>query len=182
LIVKKGHEYLIRACSILKQQEIQFSCLIVGSGFLELTLGKLIKQLDLEQEVTLAGSHDQTWVRDRLAESDLFVLPCIMDKKGGRDGIPVALMEAMAMGVPVISTPVSGIPELIENHTTGLLVRERNVEDLAKAMIELLGDSALRESISQNGITRVRRDFDIRANVCELSSIFSEVANPNAPS
>jgi len=86
------------------------------------------------------------------------------------------------MGVPVISTPVSGIPELIENHTTGLLVRERNVEDLAKAMIELLGDSALRESISQNGITRVRRDFDIRANVCELSSIFSEVANPNAPS
>lgn len=175
LIVKKGHEYLIRACALLKEQGIPFHCVIIGSGFLEGHLKELIRRLDLEKEVELAGPQPQQWVRDRLAASDVFALACVKEEKGGRDGIPVALMEAMATGIPVISTPVSGIPELIDDGKTGLLAAEKDPESLAKGIARLFQDRELRETLRENGFSVVMSQFDIRKNVAQLSRVFKEV-------
>ena len=175
LIEKKGHEYLIRACRELRKQEINFDCMIIGEGELEGKMQDLIQDLDLDDSITLAGAQIQSWVRNRLDESDLFVLASVIAEEGGRDGIPVAIMEALAMKVPVVSTVVSGIPELIRHGETGLLVPERDETKLAAAMSLLIQDRALGRKLAQNGRILVESDYDITKNASQLVGLFQRV-------
>jgi glycosyltransferase involved in cell wall biosynthesis len=175
LLGKKGHEYLIRACAILQAQHLDFQCMIVGRGELEQHLQNLIQELGLENRVQLAGAQTQEWVRDRLCKSDLFVLACVDAGGGNRDGIPVALMEAMAMSVPVISTPISGIPELVRNEETGLLVPERDAQAIAEAIVRLVSDTFLRQLVIKNGLDLTHKEYDIDKNTDRLSTLFEHV-------
>lgn len=173
LIEKKGHEYLIRACNVLKAQGINFNTIIVGGGYLDQKLNDLILKLGLVNQVSLVGKKSQRWVRDRLSKSNVFVLACT--NSGDLDGIPVSMMEAMAMGVPVISTSVSGIPELVRNEETGLLVPERDPKSLAAAIIRLASDPLLRQKLVDQGRMLIEQEYDIAKNVNLLSRIFMDV-------
>jgi colanic acid/amylovoran biosynthesis glycosyltransferase len=175
LVEKKGHEYLIRACSELKAQGLDFECVIVGEGKLKQRLQTLIQDLGVDGKVTLAGGQTQTWVRDRLGMSDLFALACVIDEIGERDGIPVAMMEALAMEVPVVSTPVSGIPELIRQEETGLLVPQEDPIALAEAMARLLQDEPLRRRLAKNGRALVEREYAVTKDAGRLAGLFRQV-------
>ncbi len=181
LLPKKGHEYLIRACAELTGQGVDFQCVIVGDGELRQSLEALIGELHLQGRVALVGAQQREWIRERLCESDLFVLACVTEQGGDRDGIPVSIMEAMAMGVPVISTSVSGIPELVQHGKTGMLVPERNASELANTMVRLARDEVLRDRIAQNALELVHREHDIQQNAGRLQAFFEEARHVREP-
>jgi len=175
LLEKKGHEILIRACRELEAQDLDFECVIVGKGPLEECLRRLVHELDLDGRVMLAGGQTQTWVRNRLGASDLFALACKVEGTGERDGIPVALMEALAMEIPVVTTPVSGIPELIRHEETGLLIPEGAPDALAAAVLRLAGDKTLSQQIGARGRAVVKEEYDIHKNSARLVRLFRDV-------
>jgi glycosyltransferase involved in cell wall biosynthesis len=175
LIEKKGHEYLIRACGELETRGINFHCVIIGDGLLRQTLNELIQDLNMEDKVVLVGTQSQTWVREILKKSDLFVLACVVAKGGGRDGIPVSMMEALAMEVPVVSTTVSGIPELIKHEITGLLVSERDSNALADAISRLALDKPFRQNLARRGRTLIEREYNTTTNTSRLVELFQRV-------
>jgi glycosyltransferase involved in cell wall biosynthesis len=107
-------------------------------------------------------------VRELLATADLFVLPCRTDRHGDQDGIPVALMEAMACGVASISGNLPAIAELIEHGTSGMLVDGGNAEELAQRMVELADDPALRSRLGEAGRRRVIEEFSTEANMAKM--------------
>jgi glycosyltransferase involved in cell wall biosynthesis len=175
LIEKKGHEYLIRACHELELQGINFHCVIVGGGENKQLLQTLIRDLNLEDRVFLVGPQTQTWVIDRLRKSDLFALACVTAKDGECDGIPVVLMEALAMQVPVISTSVSGIPELVRDGETGLLVPERDSSALASAIVCMIQNKSLSQRLAREGRVLVKEDYDVTKNAGQLVALFQRV-------
>jgi colanic acid/amylovoran biosynthesis glycosyltransferase len=101
-----------------------------------------------------------------------FALPCVVGDDGNRDGLPTVLLEAMALGVPVISTAVTGIPEIIEDGCTGFLVEEKNPHALAQAIRTLLDCAPLRKQLSQAALQKVRKDFNLAVNVKTLMGYF----------
>ncbi len=136
LVEQKGFRYLVKACAILKNEmEIDFVCNIIGEGVERAALEKIIGQQKLTGYVNLLGAMEHSSVKKMLLDADLFAMPCVVTHDGTMDGIPVALMEAMAIGVPVISTKISGIPELI-NEQAGILVEEKDSQAMAKAIAE----------------------------------------------
>jgi len=167
---KKGLVHLIRACRILKNQEYDFTCHIVGEGPQRPELRDLIRQLSLEDTVILHGALPYEEVIENYRQATLFVLPCIKSKDGDMDGIPNVLAEAMAMQLPVVSTDISGIPELVDNQVNGLLVRSGDDDALATAMARLLDDPALREKLAQNGRQSIGDTFDINRNVRKFAA------------
>jgi len=175
LTAKKGHEYLVRACQQLKASGIDFRCAIIGGGPDEQDLKRLIRACDLEDLVELRGPRKQPDVLSAYQDADLFVLGCVVLSSGGRDGIPVVLMEALAMQLPVVSTPVSGIPELVRHGETGWLVPERDATALAEAVTHLAADRSLRHRLGRNGRILVEKEFDIRGNAARLADVFRQV-------
>ncbi|MFC6804849.1 glycosyltransferase [Methylophaga thalassica] len=147
---KKGIDTLISALAILHTQFSDFKVEIAGSGPLEEELKQQVNQLALTDKVVFLGPlpHDQ--VVKFVTGLDLFVLPCKKDKQGDMDGIPVVLMEAMMVGTAVISSKISGIPELVINEQTGMLIEPDNSEQLAAAMLELIKDEASRTTLIRN--------------------------------
>lgn len=172
LIQKKGFEYLIEACKILKEQGRRFRCVIIGEGDERVSLEKRIAQYSLRQEVSLLGPKTQAEVMRIVQAAAAFVLPCVVGDDGNRDGLPTVLLEAMALGVPVISTAVTGIPEIIENERTGLLVEEKNPHALAQAMHTLLDSPPLRKRLREAALQKVRMDFNLAVNVRTLTGYF----------
>ncbi|NTS76908.1 glycosyltransferase [Catenovulum sp. SM1970] len=134
LCEKKGHEYLIKAFALLPNRH-QFSIEIAGTGELADKLKSLIIELGLEDEVKLLGATSHNQVIKKLYECNLFILPSITAKNGDMEGIPVALMEAMAIGRLCISTKHSGIPELITENKEGLLVKEKDINGLRDSIL-----------------------------------------------
>jgi glycosyltransferase involved in cell wall biosynthesis len=116
----------------------------------------------------------QERLKEYLNQADIFVLPSLTADNGDMDGIPISLMEAMAMEIPTVSTFVSGIPELIEDGKSGLLVREKDAVALANALQQLLEDEALRKRLGREGRQKILRDFDIDKNVSQLSALFKK--------
>ena len=171
LNLKKGHDVLIRACGILRDQGRPFDCRIVGAGSEHHNLMALISELHLELNVTLVGALPQEAVRREIAQAEVSVLACRQSPSGDMDGIPVALMESMAMGAAVVSTTVSGLPELISSETNGLLVAPESPEQLASALARLLSDGALRARFAGEGIRTVRESFDLCANSAKLLAL-----------
>jgi glycosyltransferase involved in cell wall biosynthesis len=173
----KGFPYLVQACAILKARGIPFTCEIIGEGSLRPVLEQEICTNGLEGTVRLRGALSQTQVRAALADAQVFVLPSVQTPDGNQDGIPVALMEAMALGLPVISTRVSGIPELVVDGVSGLLAPPGDAVALADAIERLLKDPALREVLSRQGSEAVRARHDIARSVARMQEIFSEALN-----
>ena len=172
LVERKGAPYLVEACKILAERDAHFHCVIIGGGAQETMLEQLIEHYDLDGQVELKGALFQEELKDYLDRADIFVLPCITTADGDIDGVPVSLMEAMAMQIPVISTDVSGIPELIQDNEEGLLVPEKNTEALADAIQKLLDDKAFREKLGQNARRKIIEEFDIDKNARQLASLF----------
>jgi len=169
---RKGMHYLIEACHLLRQTGCQFTCSIVGEGPLRPQLESLIKRLQLEDVIHLHGAIPQEKLIDLYSTATLFVLPCVIAGNADRDGIPNVLIEAMAMQVPVISTPVSGIPELIDDGQTGFLVQPGDAQALAAAMQTLLVDEKLRRRLAIAGRQKVLQEFDVHQNAAQLVSLF----------
>ncbi len=114
LVEKKGFEDLIQACAWLHEGQVQFRCEIIGTGERREALKALIAELDLEQHVTLVGPRPQDEVLRAYRRATVFALPCIVASDGNRDGLPTVLLEAMAVGLPVVSTRLVGVPEIVE--------------------------------------------------------------------
>ncbi len=171
----KGFIYLIQACKILKEQRgIDFICRIVGSGRQRQELEELINKSDLADLVCLLGAMEEDDVLNILNGADLFVLPCTIEKSGLRDGIPVALMEAMAMEIPVVSTKVSGIPELVKDGS-GILVEPEDVVGLALAIEEILLLSAQeRKELGNRERAVVEKEFNLQKEVQKLANLFND--------
>jgi len=177
LVEKKGILYLIEACRILKDRGHTFRCLIVGQdedGTKKREYEDLIERIHLEGVVSMMGLVPQEKLIPLYQASTMFVLPSIVDRDGDRDGVPVSLMEAMAAELPVISTHISGIPELIEDEVTGLLVNQRDPELLADAMERIMNDDRLKKKLGENGRKKVIEEFDISKNCRDLRKLFEE--------
>jgi len=172
LVPIKGFETLIDACRILKGDGFDFSCEIVGSGPLVKSLERQIENSDIADRVSLTGFASQEAICRKLSESALFVLPSRETPNGDRDGIPVVLMEAMAMRVPVISTQLSGIPELIKNGISGILVPPEDSRQLADAIQHLLSDGDRSAELAEAGRASILDQFDAEKNARSLALLF----------
>jgi glycosyltransferase involved in cell wall biosynthesis len=175
MVEKKGIDDLIRACKILKDRNIAFNLEIAGDGPLQSELQALVSDGDLSKQVHFIGPLAHEQVSHWLQSLDLFVLACKKDRNGDMDGIPVVLMEAMLVGVPVISTRISGIPELIEDGHSGLLAEPASPDHLADAISRLLSDETLYGDLRKNAIARVQTEFELSNNVARLTKLFKEV-------
>jgi colanic acid/amylovoran biosynthesis glycosyltransferase len=175
LVEKKGAEDLLFAAYELKKQGIGFNLLLAGSGPLEGHLKALAVKLDLsDQDVSFLGAIAHTDVADFLKQLDVFVLPCVKDVNGDMDGIPVVLMEAMLCGVAVISTQLSGIPELVIDNETGLLVEPHDRIELAQAIQTIISNKTLAQQLNLKAIAKVKKEFNLQDNVLQLSKLFKK--------
>ncbi|MBI3302975.1 MAG: glycosyltransferase [Deltaproteobacteria bacterium] len=170
----KGFFYLIKACAMLEARGVPFTCEIIGEGSLRPELERQILANGLGGCVRLLGALSQDQIRATLARAQLFVLPSVQTADGNQDGIPVALMEAMALGLPVISTRVSGIPELVIDEVSGLLVAPGDAHALADAIERLLRDAALRETLARQGKRAVQARHDITRSAAQMHAVFNE--------
>lgn len=156
----KGFEVLVEALRRLGERGIAFHCELIGEGPLRGALETQRRAAGLEGKLDMPGARPQEDVRAMLARVAIFVMPSVTTPEGNQDGIPVALMEAMASGAAVIGTTVSGLPELIEHEVNGLLVPPNDAGALAEAIARLLADPALRRRLGEAARTTVERDFD----------------------
>ena len=161
---KKGFCYLLEACRILKSEGYEFKCQIIGEGSLREALEAQIRDLSLEEVVSLRGALPHEDVIREYQHSTLFVLPAVTAADGDRDGIPNVILEAMAMRLPVVSTNHSGIPEAIEDGWSGLLVPPADPDALVEAIARLLKDPQFRRRLGRNARDTVAERFDVRRN------------------
>ncbi len=177
---KKGHRHLLEACRELRASGLELYCSIVGDGRERERLERLRQSLGLEDCVELLGEQPRDRIRSLLEGARVFVLPSVTAPSGRADGIPVALMEAMAMERPVVSTRISGIPELVRDGESGLLVEPGDARALARALRRLCGDPALAARLARAGRRRVCEDFDLERNVAALRRLFAESGRETA--
>jgi len=172
-VEKKGFTYLVEACRLLRDRGHEFECRIVGGGgaYFEQVKAR-IAELGLGGTVLLCPAVTQEELREIYQEATLFALPCQVVENGDRDGIPNVLVEAMAMGLPVVSTDISGIPELIDRGVNGLLAPQRDAAALAGAIETLLRDAGLRHKLGRAAREKVERHFDAEENVVRLEALF----------
>jgi len=171
LIAKKGFADLLRACRLLMERGQSFRCEIVGEGPLEQELREQIVQLDLEGRVGLPGAKPQHEIRELLAAATVFVMPSVVDPDGGMDNLPTVIMEAMAAGLPVVSTSIGGIPEMVIQNETGFLVSPGDAAALAGAIEKMINDCLLARKLGQAGHERAQRLFSIKKNVRALCAL-----------
>lgn len=174
LTPKKGFKYLIESLRLLSERGIEFRAEIVGDGEDKDTLQRLTNLSGLSDKIFFRGEMANKDTLSLIRKADMFVLPSIITKSGDMDGIPVVLMEAMALGIPVVSTNISGIPELIENGINGLLVPEKDIPALADAIESLIIDKKRRFEIGRTGKGKIRHSFIIEDNAYRLAELFNK--------
>jgi glycosyltransferase involved in cell wall biosynthesis len=173
-VEKKGFDQLIEACAWLRDAGVAFACIIVGErGSAYGSIRRLIAERNLGDKVILSDPMTQDNLRAVYARAHVFALPCQVMEDGDRDGFPNVLAEAMAMGVPVVSTRISGIPELIDDGVHGLLVEPRDPISLAQALQRVLQDGALHARLAQGGRQRMCERFDSRRTTVALRDLFA---------
>jgi colanic acid/amylovoran biosynthesis glycosyltransferase len=172
----KGFPHLVDACAVLRDRGIDFTCDIVGSGPLGGELRKRIEAHGLAGQVRLLGVRPQEDVGQMMRHAAVFAVPSVVTERGDRDGIPVALMEAMACGVPVVSTRVSGIPELVRDGETGLLAQPGDAVGLADCLERVLRDPVYGAKLARRARGVVERDFDIRHEAAKLRRAIERAA------
>jgi glycosyltransferase involved in cell wall biosynthesis len=157
----KGQSRLVDACRVLLDRKVDFQCRLVGDGPDRRALARQIERAGLGKHVLLDGRVDRERIRGILAQADVVVAPSVPTPDGRREGIPVALMEAAACGLPVIGTRLTGVPELVRDGEVGLLVEPGDVEGLANALETLARDPGLRATMGARGREHVLREFDL---------------------
>jgi glycosyltransferase involved in cell wall biosynthesis len=177
----KGHIYLVKACSLLKQRGVPFHCRIIGGGDLHELLERTIAENKLDGLVELLGPQTQADVSRFLRTANCYVQPSVITSTGKMEGIPVALMEAMVSGIPVVATSISGVPELVRPGETGWLVPPEDVPALAEALMEIHADPAEANRRAALGHQWVMEEFEISSNVRKLASLFSQPKVPLTP-
>jgi glycosyltransferase involved in cell wall biosynthesis len=168
---KKGVPVLVEACRILVSRGLRFRCRVIGSDM----SGELLERFRLQAVssglsgmLEFTGKARSDEVLEQVAGADIFVLPSVQAANGDMDGIPVSLMESMSMGVPTVSTRISGIPELVESGVSGLLVSPGDPEELADAMERLISDPLLAAKLGDAGMLKARSGFSVSAYVSRL--------------
>jgi colanic acid/amylovoran biosynthesis glycosyltransferase len=180
LVEKKGFSVLIDACAVLVARGVKFTCEIIGMGELEATLRAQIEGLGLRSRVMLAGPQPQYAVIRAMAEASVLAMPCIVGADGNRDGLPTAILEAMALGTPCVATDVTGIPEAITDGHTGLIVSQHDLSGLAAAIERLLTNASLRVELAEAARRRIEADFDIRRNTSVMRELFAVCTDSGA--
>ena len=175
LIEKKGFSYLVEACALLRAKGVRFRCEIVGGGELESYLRKLILECGVGDCVRLCGPMSQSDVKQKIRGASLLAAPCVHAQNDDRDGLPTILLESMALGTPSISTPVTGIPEVLRHDSTGLMVAERDAGALADACEKMLVDQELVDNLVQNARQLIEERFDIDKNSAEIRTFFADM-------
>ncbi len=173
LVPKKGFEYLIDACTLLKEQGERFRCVITGAGPLQTELLARIEAADLQNTVQLTGPLPHVEVARLMQQAAAFTLPCIVAEDGDRDGLPNVIFESMALGTPVVSTDVTGIPEILCHGETGLMVPQRNADKLAESLGLLLRQPELRVQLARNARRLIEQKFDADKNAAQRRELFA---------
>ena len=173
---KKGLRYLVEAVALLRQRGLDVACRIIGEGPLRADLAALIEQHRLQDRIMLLGALPHDEVIGHYATANIFALPCVVAEDGDRDGIPNAILEGMASGLSVVSTPISGIPEVIQHETTGLLVPPADSTALADAIERLVRDEELGRALGRGGRAFVIDAFDVHRNAERLLDAFNHRA------
>ena len=177
---KKGHLFLIKAIELIKKEsKINVEWVIAGDGAKKEIISQQIISCHLQKEVHLYGaySYNSDTLNRLFAETDIYIQPSITAKDGDKEGIPGTLVEAMAAGLPVISTYHAGIPCIIEDGINGLLVKEWDVHALKEAILLLCNDPELRNKIGKEARRFAMENLDLQIKESELESIYDRVLN-----
>ncbi|SCG86015.1 glycosyltransferase family 4 protein [Methanobacterium congolense] len=177
LIERKGFEYLIKAMQNVLKKYANVKLKIVGSGPLEGDLKSLINDLNLDKNVEILKNVSDEELLNLYNSSDLFILPSIVDSQGNTEGLGVVLLEAMACKVPVIGSNIGGIPDIIQDGETGLLVPEKNISKLSKAVINLVENENFRNKLANGGYNLVEDKFNWRKIAQSYISIYTQISN-----
>lgn len=178
LVEKKGVEYAIRAVAAIRESaERRVEYRIIGDGPLRVRLEELADELGVRDSVEFVGESDQAGVRSAMRRSDIFVAPSVVASDGDMEGVPVSIMEAMACGIPVVSTFHSGIPELVHDKITGYLVPERDVASLTRALGRLVDEPRLRRKLGMAGRGVVERGYDLDTLNDRLVELLGEMGS-----
>jgi glycosyltransferase involved in cell wall biosynthesis len=173
LVEKKGFADLLEACALLSDRGVDLECIIAGRGPLEEDLRRRAEERGVADRVTVTGEEiRQEELPDFLATADVFAQPCVQARDGDVDGIPRTLMEAMAIGRPCVSTEVAGIPDLIQDGHSGLMVEPGNSAALADAIARLFTDRALCKQLVAGGHEQLRAEFDLSNCLDPLAALF----------
>ena len=174
LVEKKGFDVLLEAAARLAARGVGFNLELIGTGELERQLRQRVDELGLGACVRLLGPRPQAEIARAVAEAAAFAAPCVVGNDGDRDGLPTTLLEAMALGTPCVSTDVTGIPEVVRQGETGLLVPQKDPVALADALQRLLTDGSLRVELALQARRQIEREFDARVNSAWLRWIIVE--------
>jgi glycosyltransferase involved in cell wall biosynthesis len=179
LCERKGHAVLLEALAGDDPQLARIELDLVGDGHLRHALEAMVERLGLGDRVWFHGDLTEEAVAAMLGEADIFVLPSVIDRSGATEGIPVALMEAMAAGLPVVTTRVTGVPELVREGDTGLLADPGDVRSLEQKLSELLADPEPATIRAESGRALVEREFSLESSAARLFTLFTgELAAP----
>ncbi len=174
LVPVKGHAVLLEALAELARRDVFVRATIVGDGPLRATLERSAERLGLDSRITFAGAVGQDRIHAYYAKADVFCLPSFAE------GLPVVLMEAMATGFPVVASRIMGVPELVEDGVSGILVRPGRADELARALEILVAAPRLRESLGEAGRATVRAEFDVNRCASELKETFAARSREHA--
>jgi len=179
LVEKKGFSDLIDACAILARQGRAFRCRIIGAGPLAAELAEQASRLGVESFIELVGPLPQREVIQEIHAAAVMAVPCIVGKDGDRDGLPNVIQEALALGTPVVSTDVTGIPEVVRHEETGLQVPQQDPKALAAAVDRLLSNPELRLKLATKARRLIEEEFNIHSNTKRRRAIFRAAAEQN---
>jgi len=172
LVPKKGFPDLLEACALLKKKRIPFRCIIIGQGEEAEVLDARRQTLGLTDVVSFAGPKTQAEVLPFLKQASLLALPCTVDADGNQDALPTVLLEALGTGCPVVSTTVSGIPEIVEDGKNGLLVPPGNPAALAEAIEKILISPELAARFAQEGRKKAEEKFNLKKSAATLERYY----------
>ncbi len=171
-VEKKGFDVFVDAVVALRGVRPDVTATLIGTGRCEADLRARIERLGLAGVVTMAGALPQHEVLAAMRQHTVLAVPCVVGPDGDRDGLPTVIIEAMALGLPVVSTPVTGIPEIVRHGETGLMVPERNPFALAEALHGLIAHPPLRQRLARQARLLVEREFDARRSAVTLRDLF----------
>ena len=176
LVEKKGFHHLVDAVALLRDRGRPIRLELVGGGAEEQALRARVASLDLEDRVTFHGPLTQAETRERMRSAAVLAAPCVVGVDGNRDGLPTVILESLALGTPVVATPVTGIPEAVVDGRTGLLVSEGDTAALADALDRLVENADLRCRLADQGRRHVEERFDARKNTRQLREVLGNLA------
>ena len=188
LVESKGLDDLVRACAVLRDKELQFHCNIIGDGPVYGQLESQIRNNGLGEYITLHGALTSVDIVKLLSEAWVFVLPCVRilggqgDHPGKfvsvvEDGIPSSIVEAMSVGLPVVTTDVGSLPEIVEHSVNGIVISERDSDGLSEALLHLIDDSSLRHRLGRKARETIVADFNTAVCTSLLGSLMSTAIN-----